>query len=223
MKAKRLFDLIFSSLALIVLTPLFVLVALLIKFSSRGPVLYRSKRIGQNRRKIERRSNKLNYENDRRKAERRILDLRGKPFHMLEFRTMADGVDRFGPVVTFNKDHRITKFGFLLRKTKIDKLPSLVNVIKGEMSLVGPRPESPPWVARYPDEAMEVLKVKPGITGPAQIKYRDEENLLDSENVEHKYSQIMQDKLAIDLDYIRKQSFWGDIKIMTRTIMSLFT
>ena len=191
---KRLFDIFISLILLVILFPFSFLISLLIKADSKGPILYKANRVGRF----------------------------GKNFKMWKFRTMIIEADKKGPSITAKDDERITKIGAILRNTKIDELPSLINVFKGEMSLVGPRPEAPNWVAQYPYNATEVLKVKPGITGPAQIRYRNEEKLLNGNNLDDQYHRIMRDKLAIDLNYIHEQSFVTDFVILLRTVMSLF-
>jgi lipopolysaccharide/colanic/teichoic acid biosynthesis glycosyltransferase len=190
---KNVFDKVTSFLLIILLLPLAPLISCLIKIESKGPVFYKAKRVGR-------------Y---------------GKNFYMFKFRTMIDGADRIGPNITGRADLRITKLGAFLRKTKVDELPSLINVLKGDMSLVGPRPETPDWVARYPDQTLEVLNVKPGITGPAQIKYCHEEDQLDANNLEDQYYEILQDKLTIDRNYISTQSLKTDLQIILKTIISL--
>jgi lipopolysaccharide/colanic/teichoic acid biosynthesis glycosyltransferase len=134
---------------------------------------------------------------------------------------MFHQTDKIGPAVTYKDDPRITKLGRYLRRTKMDELPSLINVLSGEMSLVGPRPESPYWVAKYTDEEEEVLMVKPGITGYSQIKYRDEENLLHGESLENEYRLILKDKLETDINYIKNKSFWEDFRILFNTVRVL--
>lgn len=192
---KKTFDVVFSFILIILLLPLAPLISMLIKIDSRGTVFYKAKRVGRF----------------------------GKNFYMLKFRTMICGADKIGPNITGQGDLRITKLGAILRKTKIDELPSLFNVLKGDMSLVGPRPETPDWIARYPDKTRQVLNVRPGITGPAQIKYRHEEKQLDTNNLENQYGQILQDKLAIDINYISEQSLITDLKILIKTLLLLGT
>jgi lipopolysaccharide/colanic/teichoic acid biosynthesis glycosyltransferase len=191
--AKRILDVTVALVGLIVFAPLLVLVAVLIKLDSPGPVFFKGKRIGQH----------------------------GKPFHILKFRSMVSDASQRGPAITCRDDPRITRIGRLLRRTKLDELPSLVNVLKGEMSLVGPRPESPSWVERYNPQQRAVLAVKPGITGLAQIKYRNEEALLSRANLETEYPKIMNDKLAIDLSYVRERSLILDMRILLETVAAL--
>jgi FlaA1/EpsC-like NDP-sugar epimerase/lipopolysaccharide/colanic/teichoic acid biosynthesis glycosyltransferase len=190
---KRILDATVSLIGLIILAPVLAVIAVLIKLDSRGPVFFRGQRVGQ-------------Y---------------GKIFHILKFRSMVPDAPRKGPAITSRDDPRITRIGRLLRKTKLDELPSLVNVLKGEMSLVGPRPEAPPWVERYTPQQRAILAAKPGITGLAQIKYRNEEALLSSANLEAEYPRIMNDKLNIDLGYVENQSFIFDVRILLETAAML--
>jgi len=127
-----------------------------------------------------------------------------------------------GAAITSQDDPRTTRLGRILRKTKLDELPSLVNVLKGEMSLVGPRPEVPAWVERYSLQQRAVLNVKPGITGLAQIKYRNEEALLNRASLDTEYPKIMDDKLNIDLGYVENQSTVLDMRILLETVATLF-
>ena len=195
MFAKRLLDILVSMVGLFILSPVFALLAVLIKLDSSGPVIFKGLRIGQH----------------------------GKPFQLLKFRSMVQNAPAIVSAVTANGDPRITRVGHIIRKTKLDELPSLWNVLTGEMSLVGPRPESPSWVEKYTPEQRKVLEVMPGVTGLAQIKYRDEESLLNQSNLEEDYVRIMNDKLAIDLDYIRRWSFWLDLRILIETVFAIIT
>jgi len=191
---KRLFDITAALIGLIILIPVFIVVAILIKLDSPGPVFFKGKRVGQ-------------Y---------------GKIFYILKFRSMVPDAPQKGATITCKDDPRITRIGRFLRNTKLDELPSLVNVLKGEMSLVGPRPEAPAWVERYTPRQRVVLTIKPGITGLAQIKYRSEEDLLSQTNWEAEYFPIMNDKLNIDLYYVKHRSFILDIRILLGTIVVLF-
>ena len=180
----RLLDLAASLIGLIILCPLLLVVALLIKLDSPGPVLYRAKRVGKD----------------------------GRPFHLFKFRSMVSDADRRGPGITTAGDQRVTRVGGWLRRTKVDELPQLINVLRGEMSLVGPRPEDPRYVALYTPEQRRVLAVRPGITSPASLKYRHEEQLLSGSNWEQTYTdQIMPDKIEIELDYLSQRSLWSDL------------
>jgi lipopolysaccharide/colanic/teichoic acid biosynthesis glycosyltransferase len=192
--AKRALDLLISLLGLVLLSPLLLLLAMWVKLDSRGPVLYRGTRVGKG----------------------------GRTFEMYKFRTMVLEADRLGPAVSFKDDPRITRAGRFLRGTKLDELPQLLNVLKGEMSLVGPRPEDPSYVALYSPEQRRVLSVKPGITGPTQLEYRDEASMLDGESIDDDYvSRIMPQKLKLDLEYVSKCSLSGDLRILCQTVSTI--
>lgn len=193
---KRLFDIAFALLGLVILSPALLLISLSIKLGSTGPIFYCATRVGR-------------Y---------------GKEFRLLKFRSMVVNADQIGPAVTGANDPRVTPIGRLLRKTKLDELPQLINVLKGDMSFVGPRPEAPKYVQYYTDEQREVLSVRPGITSAASIVYRHEEALLVGEDTETLYIQtVMPAKLAIDLDYVQSGPYvWGDIVLILRTFRALF-
>jgi lipopolysaccharide/colanic/teichoic acid biosynthesis glycosyltransferase len=195
--AKRVLDAIFATVALILFAPLLMVVAITIKLDSRGPILYRANRVGKN----------------------------GVVFHMYKLRTMVHHADRAGPALTQGGDPRVTRCGRFLRKWKIDELPQLVNVLRGEMSLVGPRPESPNYAHYYTPAQRRVLSVRPGITGPTQVRFRHEETILaQCGNLEQEYvERIMPIKLAIDLEYVDDHSLLGDFRILLETIVSLVT
>jgi len=193
MDVKRVFDIVVSLLVMVMLAPFYPVLVLLIKLDSPGPALYRSWRIGKD----------------------------GKPFVMYKFRTMIAGADQMGSSITYKGDPRITRLGRFLRHTKLDEIPNLLNVLKGEMSIVGPRPESPEWVKLYTPEQQEVLKVRPGMTSLAQIKYRNEEELLDGGSIREQYVQIMQEKLRLDLEYVRNYSFVLDLRILAKAVWAL--
>jgi lipopolysaccharide/colanic/teichoic acid biosynthesis glycosyltransferase len=143
---------------------------------------------------------------------------------MYKFRTMVLEADTIGPAITYRGDPRVTKAGKFLRHTKLDELPQLINVFKGEMSLVGPRPEDPSYVAHYSAQQREVLRVKPGITGLTQLEYRDEASLLEGTSADEDYlSQIMPEKLKLDLYYIQNRSLALDIKILWQTAITLLS
>ncbi len=192
---KRTFDIVSSGIALIILFPFFLVAAFLIKISSRGPVFYKQKRVG----------------------------IGGGEFFIYKFRTMR--TDLAGPPVTQKDDSRITAVGKLLRLTKLDELPQLINVFKGEMSIVGPRPEIPELVKSYSEEQRELLNVKPGITSPATIYYRDEEEIVGTkeEILEYHRSVLIPKKTAFDLEYLDKASFLYDIKLIFLTFLSILT
>ena len=192
---KRFFDLTLALSSMLLLSPVIVLVAIWIKLDSRGPVFYRQTRIGLN----------------------------SRPFSIYKFRSMVVGDANGGAQITAAGDPRITKVGRLLRKTKLDELPQLINVVKGEMSFVGPRPEVQKYVELYTEEQMAVLSVRPGITGVSQVEFRDEETLLSQQqDVEAYYVQtLMQEKLARDLQYVRERTFLNDIGLILRTLRIL--
>lgn len=189
---KRSYDFAFSLLGLLLLGPVFLLVAVAIKLSDPGPVLFRQKRIG----------------------------LRGDPFWILKFRTMVVDAEKRGLSVTRDGDPRVTKIGWLLRKSKLDELPQLINVLKGEMSLVGPRPEVSRYVAYYTPEQTRVLELKPGITDLATLAFRNEEELLKTaDNVEAFYlRECLPRKINLNLEYARRANLWEDTKIIIRTV-----
>jgi lipopolysaccharide/colanic/teichoic acid biosynthesis glycosyltransferase len=193
---KRLFDLILAVISLIMLAPLFGIIALAIVFDSPGPVFYKGSRIGKD----------------------------GKPFKIRKFRTMVVRADQMGSALTSGGDPRVTRVGRIMRKFKIDELPQLVNVLLGEMSVVGPRPESPGYVALYTPQQRQVLKVPPGITGLTQVQFRNEEALLQRyADVETAYIEmIMPYKLSIDTEYIARRSFFYDLRLIVETVASLF-
>ncbi len=192
---KRHFDIFFSVLTLIVLSPILLIIAITIKLTSAGPIFYCSKRVGE----------------------------KGKLFDLIKFRSMVVDAPQKGPNITRNGDNRITNIGKILRKYKLDELPQFFNVLKGDMSIVGPRPEDPAYVARYSPEQLRVLCVKPGITSLASIKYRDEEQILTGENWQEKYiNEIMPAKLSIDLEYIKHQSLLNDLYIIYKTVFAVF-
>jgi lipopolysaccharide/colanic/teichoic acid biosynthesis glycosyltransferase len=146
----------------------------------------------------------------------------GKPFHIYKYRTMVVGAESQGPAVTYRDDPRITRAGRVLRRTKLDELPQLFNVIKGEMSWVGPRPEDPKYVALYTAEQRQVLSVKPGVTGPTQLEYRDEASMLEGSSVDEEYvSRLMPEKLKSDLEYVRTRSLGGDLEILWQTATTM--
>lgn len=183
---KKLFDFVAAAAGLVIAAPLLLLCAIAVRLESRGPIFFRQWRVGQN----------------------------GKPFQIIKFRSMVPGADKQGLKITASGDPRITKVGRLLRRSKMDELPQLFNVLRGEMSLVGPRPEVPEYTAKYSHGERKVLEVKPGITGPASLAHIDEEQLLAGRaDKEYFYvSTIMRRKLQIDLAYCRNMSFREDMK-----------
>lgn len=188
---KRLFDVIASGLGLILLSPLFLILAIWIKLDSKGPVFYRQVRVG--------------YKN--------------KDFRIYKFRSMRVGADKGSLVTIGGHDPRVTKSGYFIRKFKFDELPQLINVFLGDMSLVGPRPEVRHYVDYWTPEQMHVLDVKPGITDPASIKFRNENELMEkAEEPERYYIEvIMQEKIKLYLEYVEKHSFLYDIGLIFNT------
>ena len=190
---KRLFDVVCSFLGLVLLAPVFLVVAILVKFDSKGPVFFKHERIGK--------------------------DFR--PFRVYKFRTMHEGAEQHGSSVTVGSDERITKLGRMLRRTKIDELPQLLNVLKGDMSLVGPRPEVKKYVDLYEQEYRRLLTVRPGITDPASLHYSEEEKVLAlSPNWEEDYrTRILPDKIRLSLQYVENHSLGIDLSLNLRTFM----
>ena len=193
---KRIFDVIGALLALAIAGPILLLCAAVVRLESRGPVFFRQWRVGQN----------------------------GRPFQVFKLRTMIQGADKQGLKITAKGDPRITRVGRFLRKTKMDELPQLFNVLRDEMSLVGPRPEVPEYTLKYTLAERKVLDVKPGITGPASLAHINEEQLLAGRtDKEHFYvSTIMRRKLQIDLAYCQEYSFLKDLKYVLLTGGALF-
>ena len=189
---KRLFDIFFSLAGIILLSPLLLLVALLVKLDSKGPVFFRQERIG----------------------------LGFKPFRIYKFRTMVADAFLNGPLVTSVVDRRITRVGRFLRRTKIDELPQLLNVLKGDMSLVGPRPEVAKFVELFIDDYREVLEVRPGITDFAALEYCDEEDALKkyADPEEGYIREILPAKIRLYKKYLRERGLITDIKLIILTI-----
>jgi lipopolysaccharide/colanic/teichoic acid biosynthesis glycosyltransferase len=192
---KRILDLVVSIVGIILLSPVFILLAIWIKSDSKGSVFYRQSRVGKDNR----------------------------DFLLYKFRSMRLGADTQRLITVGDRDSRITRSGYFIRKYKLDEFPQLFNVIKGDMSLVGPRPEVRKYVSLYTDDQLKVLRVKPGITDLASIKYRNESELLAlSKNPDETYvSEIMPEKLRLNIEYIDKQSFSYDIKLIFETITSI--
>jgi lipopolysaccharide/colanic/teichoic acid biosynthesis glycosyltransferase len=187
---KRPFDVVTSSIGIVALSPLFGAIAAAIKLDSPGPIMYRATRSGRG----------------------------GRPFTMYKFRTMQERRETHGPKITTHADRRITRVGRLLRPTRLDELPQLWNVLRGDMSLVGPRPEDPHYVELYSADDRAVLLARPGITSLATLLYRDEERLLVGEGWERVYvEQVMPAKLAMDRAYVERRSLWRDLKIIAAT------
>ena len=192
---KRLFDIIASGLGLIILSPLFLVVAVWVTLDSPGPVFYKQIRVGRN----------------------------NKDFFLYKFRSMRVGSDKKGLITIGGHDPRVTRSGYYIRKYKLDEFPQLINVFKGDMSLVGPRPEVRKYVDLYTPEQMHVLDVRPGITDLASIRYRNENELLEHASDPEQYYRdvVMQDKLRINLEYVRNHSFLGDIRLIFNTFIAI--
>jgi len=192
---KRVFDIIVSFIGLIVLTPIILIIGMAIKIDSKGPVFFKQVRVGKD----------------------------GKEFRIFKFRTMVVDAEKKGMQITVGKDSRITKVGNFLRKSKLDELPQLINVLVGNMSFVGPRPEVPKYVAMYDEEQRAILKVRPGITDLASIEYKDENYLLSlSENPEKIYiEEIVPKKIYLNSKYLQEISLLYDVKIIIRTIIAI--
>lgn len=196
MIAKRLFDLFFTLPGLLLLSPMFLIIALWVRLDSPGPVFFRQERVGRF----------------------------GKTFRIFKIRTMCLDAEAKGRQITVGRDPRITASGRFLRKYKLDELPQILNVIIGDMSLVGPRPEVPRYVSLYSQEVLElVLSVKPGITDLASIEYKDENAILGrAVDPEKAYiEEVMPKKLAYYQQYVAEQSLWTDFKIILKTIVAI--
>lgn len=194
--AKRLLDVVVSAVGLVVLAPFFLLFALMIKANSAGPVFYLQERVGKG----------------------------GALFRLFKFRTMRVGADQATAITVGQRDSRITSVGYFLRRFKLDELPQLINVLKGEMSLVGPRPELKRFVDLYVGEQRKVIEVTPGITDFASIEFRNENELLEgkADPVDYYVKEILPKKLDLNLKYIRERSFWLDVRIILLTVVGIF-
>ena len=192
---KRPFDVVFSILGLITLSPILLVISLLIKLDSKGPILFMQGRVGKD----------------------------NVDFDIYKFRTMRVQSDKKGLLTLGNNDARITKIGYFLRRYKIDEFPQLINIIKGDMSFVGPRPELRYYVNFYNENDMSIFKVRPGITGLASLKYRNEVELLKAAKDPEKFfiETIIPDKLRFNRAYIKKQSFFFDLKLIGLTIIKV--
>ena len=191
---KRIFDIILSLFGLMILFPFMLIIAILIKLDSKGPVFFKQIRVTKN----------------------------GREFKIFKYRTMRVGSDKYSQI-TVGKDNRITKIGAFLRKYKLDEIPQLINVLLGDMSLVGPRPEVPKYVALYTKEQKEILKVRAGITDYASIEFSDENDLLASEEEPEKayIEKIMPKKIELNKKYLSEVSILTDIKIILLTIKKI--
>ncbi|MFT6715678.1 MAG: lipopolysaccharide/colanic/teichoic acid biosynthesis glycosyltransferase [Saprospiraceae bacterium] len=192
---KRFLDIILSFLGILCLLPFGVILTALVVSGSKGPVFYKQQRVGRG----------------------------NKDFGLLKFRSMKTGSDKKGLLTVGNTDSRITKTGGFLRKYKLDELPQLINVLLGEMSLVGPRPEVRKYVDMYSDEQLKVLSVRPGITDYASLEYIDEDAVLGAaEDAEKTYiTTIMPAKLILNLKYVKEQNVWVDIKLILATLAKI--
>lgn len=193
---KRTLDIIVSVVTLVILSPLFLCISLTVLVTMGWPIFFHQTRIGKD----------------------------SKAFKIIKFRTMVNKADKLGLPITTDEDPRITPVGRFLRKTKLDELPQFLNVLWGHMSLVGPRPEVPRYVRMYSRKQMRVLSVKPGLTDPATIAFRNEESILARyDDPEKAYvEEIMPEKLRLNLAYIEKASFFGDVTLLFRTFVKLF-
>lgn len=192
---KRVFDFFVSSLMLIILSPLFLILAIAIKIDSKGPVFFRQVRVTQ-------------Y---------------GKEFRIFKFRTMVNDADKIGSQVTVGNDSRITRVGKFIRKCRLDEVSQLIDVWRGTMSFVGTRPEVPKYVERYSDEMLATLLLPAGVTSEASIKFKDEDELLNSaENVDDVYvNEVLPKKMEYNLQSLEKQGFWRDIGTMFKTVFAV--
>jgi lipopolysaccharide/colanic/teichoic acid biosynthesis glycosyltransferase len=195
--AKRLLDLGGAALGLLLLAPAFAVLALLVRAEDGGPVFFRQERVGR----------------------------AGRPFRIWKFRTMVPGAERLGGAVTADRDPRVTRVGRWLRRRRLDELPQLVNVLVGDMSLVGPRPEVPRYVARYTPAERRVLEVRPGITDPASLAYREEGAILaDASDRELTYlTEIMPRKVELQLAYAARATVWSDLGVIAASLHALTT
>lgn len=193
--SRRIFDLLIAIPAALSLSPLLALLAIWIKLDSRGPIFFRQERIGRF----------------------------GRPFLIFKFRTMVVDAVRGGAQITVGSDPRITRAGYFLRKYKLDELPQLFNVIKGEMGLVGPRPEVPRYVQLYTADQISILSLRPGITSPASIAYNNESELLAGHPDPEQFyrTELITAKINLDLNYARRATVWSDCVIIARTFLRI--
>lgn len=189
---KRCIDLSLALLGLVFLAPWLVVIALLVRLSSSGPIFYRGMRTG----------------------------LHGAPFHILKFRTMVENAETLGGTTTGDRDPRITRVGRVLRTYKLDELPQLINVLKGDMSLVGPRPEVAEYTDAYTEEERQILTVRPGITDWASIEFNDLQAVVGSDRPDDEFREkVLPRKNALRLRYVREQSLLQDWRILTKTLL----
>lgn len=194
---KRIFDFAISFVTLVFLSPVFLVVSLCMKMEDGGPVFYRGVRVGRF----------------------------GREFRIFKFRSMVVDAEARGGSSTASDDLRITRFGRILRKFKFDEIPQLLNVLRGEMSLVGPRPQVPHDVALYTEEESQILSVRPGVTDYASVRFHDEGEILrGSADPDKAYAELIRpEKLRLSLKYVRERSFWVDLKILWMTLKTLFS
>lgn len=195
LSAKRLFDVVISFIMIIIFLPVFFIIAVVIKMDSRGPVMFRQVRVTQ-------------Y---------------GRKFKIFKFRTMVNNADKIGTQLTTNNDARVTRVGVFLRKLRIDELPQLFNIILGDMSFVGTRPEVVKYVKEYTEEMMATLLLPAGVTSEASIRYKDEQKLLDNvDNIDDVYiNKVLPEKMKYNLQSLKKYSFFNDIITMIRTVLKV--
>ena len=192
---KRAFDIAVSMTALVLLLPVLVVIALLVRLGSPGPVLYRQQRVSRG----------------------------GRLFELLKFRTMVVGADRMAPNVSATGDPRVTRVGSFLRRWYLDELPQLLNVLRGDMSLVGPRPETPEFVALYTPEERRVLTVRPGLAGPSTLAFMDEADLLAAspDPLDFYVTSVLHDRVRADLTYLERRSVGYDIRLLAAQVLAI--
>ena len=192
---KRLFDILASLILLIILSPLFIIFSIMIKLDSKGPIMFKQNRVTEN----------------------------GRTFKIFKFRTMVENADKNGSQVTVENDNRVTKIGKFLRKFRLDEIPQLINILIGDMSFVGTRPEVPKYVELYTDEMKATLLMKAGVTSLASIKFKDEEKLLQMDgNIDKIYIEnILPQKMQYNLEYLKRFNFFYDIKLMFMTLFAV--
>jgi lipopolysaccharide/colanic/teichoic acid biosynthesis glycosyltransferase len=193
--AKRAFDLLVAALALVVLAPLFLVLAAAVRIDSRGPVLFKQERVG----------------------------LGGRPFRMYKVRSMVRDAERMAANVSTSGDPRVTRVGAHLRRWHLDELPQLFNVLRGDMSLVGPRPETPEFVTRYTEDERRVLDVKPGVAGPSTLAFMDEPEILGAADDPEDYyvNHLLHERVRLDLRYLDRWSLLGDVRLLLRQVWVL--
>lgn len=191
---KRTLDVTASGVGLVLLSPVFLAAAIAVWLDSKGPIFYVQQRVGRN----------------------------FVPFGIIKFRTMVSDADRQGSQITASGDARITRVGRILRKTKVDELPQLINIVRGEMSLVGPRPEVPKYVEKFREDYAYILSVRPGVTDPASIKYRNESAHFVGDDHEREYvERILPDKIALARKYVAEATFLGDLGLILKTLLRI--